>query len=175
MWIAATRRSPPGHSAPAIQRPAEMPSRTIYGLMPISAKLRRESTANPLTRLTPYLPPGSGKTRHTSRVCRVFDNAPIRVGPTRRDRKNGAHGPLVPREGRCVVASSTHPTRLRPGTGAGAPLIPGTAAESRAARTGSAPRMVEASRGETHSMSNTRLDPSSVIRKWLSTSRPSKT
>ncbi len=37
------------------------------------------------------------------------------------------------------------------------------------------PRMVEVSRGQAYSMSNTRLGPSSVIRKWLSTSWPSKT
>ena len=65
MWIAATRRSPPGHSAPAIQRPAEMLSRTIYGLIAYLCQIAERISSDPFDPPDPLSAP---------RVCQDAPN-----------------------------------------------------------------------------------------------------
>ena len=47
MWVQATWHSPPGHSAPATQRPAEIPSRTIYGLIAYLCQIAERISSDP--------------------------------------------------------------------------------------------------------------------------------
>ena len=47
MWVQATWHSPPGHSAPATQRPAEIPSRTIYGLIAYLFQIAERISSDP--------------------------------------------------------------------------------------------------------------------------------
>jgi len=47
MWIEATWQSPPGHSAPATQRPAGIPSRTIYGLIAYLCQIAERISSDP--------------------------------------------------------------------------------------------------------------------------------
>ncbi len=58
MWVEATRRSPPGHSAPATQRPAGTPSRTIYGLIAYLCQIAERISSDPFDRpVTPLIRP----------------------------------------------------------------------------------------------------------------------
>ena len=50
MWVQATWRSPPGHTAPATQRPAGNPSRTIYGLIAYLCQIAERISSDPLIR-----------------------------------------------------------------------------------------------------------------------------
>src|SRR5271157_6646395 len=47
MWVQTTWHSPPGHSAPATQRPAEIPSRTIYGLIAYLWQIAERISSDP--------------------------------------------------------------------------------------------------------------------------------
>ena len=47
MWIEATWHSPTEHSAPATQRPAGIPSRTIYGLIAYLCQIAERISSDP--------------------------------------------------------------------------------------------------------------------------------
>src|SRR5208337_866918 len=47
MWVQAAWHSPPGHSAPATQRPAGIPSRTVYGLIAYLCQIAERISSDP--------------------------------------------------------------------------------------------------------------------------------
>src|SRR5271157_3299707 len=63
MWVQATWHSPPGHSAPATQRPAGIRSRSIYGLIAYLYQIAERIRSDPLEPSEPAPRPWSGTAR----------------------------------------------------------------------------------------------------------------
>jgi hypothetical protein len=81
MWVQAIWHSPPGHSAPATQRPAGIPSRTIHGLIAYLCQIAQKIISYPFDRLhlgpltLPFPTDGATRiARHLAGLCRPVSN-----------------------------------------------------------------------------------------------------